>query len=125
MNPLKCTNTGGSHLFDYTEENIEEIRCKKCGASYLSIQKDEELYKELKKAISLIVDACNTSDVDFVAEAIHEGYIQNHRTLQQKCMHAFQTLISKVAQDDTDPRNEATKKWCEKVSEIDAYFPLI
>lgn len=125
MNPSICTDTGGSHLFDYTKEEQEEIKCRKCGASYLRVKADEDRYNKIKEAFSLIVDACNTSGVDFVAEAIHDGFVNEHRTLQQKCMHAIQQFITKVSKDSTDGRNEATRKWCEKVASIEAYFPFI
>lgn len=125
MNPSICTNDGGSHLFDYTKEKQEEIKCQKCGVSYLRIKSDEDRYNEIKKAFSLIVDASNTSGVEFVADAIHDGYVYQHRTLQQRCMYSIQRFITKVSKDSTDERNEATKKWCEKVASIDAYFPFI
>jgi len=125
MNPLKCTKTGGSHLFDCTEEKVEEIRCQKCGASYLSFRQYEDAYNEIKNATTKVIDSTNVFSADFVAAAVYDAFRHNHNTLRQKFINSIQQFISIASNDCTDERDEASIEWCQKVAKIPAQFPFI
>jgi hypothetical protein len=65
---------------------------------------------------------------DEMAQVLFENVTRQHRTLQQSFFRSFSKLIEKYGtQEDCwfDGRNEASGKWCRKVSETDQYFPFV
>lgn len=64
-------------------------------------------------------------DYDSNADVLANRFRLCHRTIQQNIIKYFALFIKSVSRFDTDLRNESAIKWCQKVSEIDQYFPHI
>lgn len=75
-----------------------------------------------KKLASDILDYVN--NLTFDAESFADTICSAHRTLQQSTMRLFISTICKMAENDTDARNEASVELAKKIAEIAANHQL-
>ena len=110
---------------EYTAQRIVEMLDHegKCPANERSV--DDAL--EIVKIVRALGNTINSySNFDFESEVFFRALECEHRTLQQSFWRLMQRVIKLIAEKGTtDLRNEATKKWCQKVADIEWYLPLV
>ncbi len=75
-----------------------------------------------KKIANDILDYVNDLACD--EESFASTICSAHRTLQQSTMRLFIATICKMAENDTDARNEASVELAKKIAEIAKDHPL-
>ncbi len=75
-----------------------------------------------RKLANDILDYVNNLSCD--GESFANTICRSHRTLQQSTMRLFIATICKMAENDTDARNEASVELAKKIAEIAKDYPL-
>ena len=92
------------------------------------MQTDQEREESIKNHIQGIVSDLNCMSIDDkrLAQIISSTINGNHRTLQQTFFRVFKEAIAHYGKYSyTDQRNEASRDWCNEVSEVKSYIPFI
>lgn len=78
-----------------------------------------------EKGKKLANDILNyVNNLTFDEESFVSTICSAHRTLQQSTMRLFITTICKMAENDTDARNEASVELAKKIAEMAKEHPL-
>lgn len=119
MHPLTCPD-GQSHEFD-----TETLECSKCNTSYQQVLNAEKNLQELISKIKNLISFTNGGDSGILSKALYLAMCQTHRTLQQNFIRSLVGFIDQMKDMPTDLRNEASVKWCQEVSKIDNFLPMV
>lgn len=87
---------------------------------------DKTRAQEFQEAMEVVVNATNTMGCEKeLADRMLIAITGQHRTLQQSFFRLFVDMAEQYAKQRSDPRNEASVHFAERVAKLDHHFPFV